>query len=179
MERERPVKVTWKCFSLEQVNSKEGPEWKIWDQPPDYVGRGLRAFRASEAARRQGDELWGRFHMNVLTAYHRDKRDIDDEAVLREIAWESGLDMARFDADYRDRSTLQALARDHTEAVERYGAFGVPTMVFPNGNSAYLRLRPVPPPEEAAGVFDEIVDTVRDRPYVLEIKRPTPPRPAS
>ncbi len=175
MSQQRDVRVNWKYFSLEQVNSKEGPDWKVWDQPPDYVGKGLRAFRASEAARLQGDEVWGRFRMNLLLTRHRDGKDLDDEAVIREVAQQSRVDMARWERDYEDRSLLQALARDHTEAVERYGAFGVPTIVFPNGNAGYLKLRPVPPPEQAVEVFDEIVDTIRDRSYVLEIKRPTPP----
>ncbi len=45
--------INWKYFSLEQVNSQQEPEWKIWEQPEDYPSRGIHAFRAAEAARQQ------------------------------------------------------------------------------------------------------------------------------
>src|ERR1700694_5724312 len=67
--RTRNLKVTWRYFSLAQVNSKDDG-WRAWDAPASENVRGRLAFAAAEAARRQGrfEEL----HMALLMARHRD-----------------------------------------------------------------------------------------------------------
>ncbi|HEU5431193.1 MAG TPA: DsbA family protein, partial [Thermomicrobiales bacterium] len=52
------LKIAWRYFPLEQVNSAEGPDWKLWEQPDNFRSRGLPAFRAAEAARQQGEEAF-------------------------------------------------------------------------------------------------------------------------
>ena len=44
--------------------------------------------------------------------------------------------MARFREDIADPDLLRELGESHTKAVDEYGAFGVPTFVFDNGNFA-------------------------------------------
>src|SRR5260370_22253028 len=46
------LNVTWRYFSLTQINSKDDG-WTVWDAPASEVVRGRPAFRAAEAARRQ------------------------------------------------------------------------------------------------------------------------------
>lgn len=167
--------VNWKYFSLEQVNSQEGPDWKLWEQPDDYPSRGLLAFRAAEAARRQGNEAFERFHLALLRARHEQRQKLHEEATVWGAAQEAGLDLARFKKDLPDRSLLAKLAEDHTTAVERYGVFGTPTLVFPNGRAAYLKMKPPPPPEETLEVFETLCRVIAARPYIEEIKRPVPP----
>src|SRR6185437_10838347 len=70
------LRVNWRYFPLEQVNSAEGPDWKLWEQPEGYRSRGLPAFRAAEAARRQGDEAFAAIHVALLRARHEDGADI-------------------------------------------------------------------------------------------------------
>ena len=60
------LELTWRWFSLEQVNSKEAG-WKVWEQPEEYEGRSIWALRAGAAARRQGAEAFDRFHLALLT----------------------------------------------------------------------------------------------------------------
>ena len=64
------LQVTWRYFPLEQVNSVEGPEWKLWEQPADYKSRGRGAFHGAIAARNQGDDAFERFHLALLKAKH-------------------------------------------------------------------------------------------------------------
>ena len=169
--------ITWKNFSLEQVNSKEGPEWKVWEQGDDFASRGLPALRAGEAARRQGNEAFERFHMAVLHARHGDvRRNIADTDVLVELAAGAGLDVEKFKADFEDKELLNSIARDHTEAVEEKGIFGTPTFVFETGGSAYLKMF-IPPEEEDLPLFDSFTRMVRNSLYLGEIKRPQPPWP--
>lgn len=170
------LQIDWRYFSLEQINQKVGPDFKVWEQPDDYPSKGLWSLRAAEAARRQGDEAFQRLHMKLLRARHEDRREIDNLDVLVAVAQESGLDVLRFQADLRDRSLLQAVARDHTESVEKYGAFGTPTFVFENGGAAYVKMLR-PPDDEAVGVFDNLVELMQGRLYVGEVKRPQPPWP--
>jgi len=49
------LEITWRSFALEQVNSKEGDDWKAWEQGPDYESRGLLALCAGEASKSQGN----------------------------------------------------------------------------------------------------------------------------
>ncbi|GIW03922.1 MAG: hypothetical protein KatS3mg059_0542 [Thermomicrobiales bacterium] len=82
------------------------------------------------------------------------------------------LDIQRFLSDLEDRRLLADIGRDYLEGREKFGVFGTPTFVFHNGAAAYLKMRPAAPAEEAMTVFQEFVRTVRDRSYVVEIKRP-------
>ena len=123
---EEAPEINWRNFSLAQANSKEESDWKAWEQPDDAQVRGILPLRAGEAARRQGMEAFGRFHMALLTARHVDRRDINDLDVVLQVAEEVGLDTARFREDLADRSILDTIARDHKEAAEEHGVFGTP-----------------------------------------------------
>jgi len=170
----RDLDVTWRYFSLAQVNSKD-EGWTIWVDPePEGDIRGRASFMAAEAARRQ--DRFDAFHMELLRQRHHHERPIDDPQGLKAAAEAAGLDVERFEKDRADPTTLVALARDHQDAVAEHGVFGTPTVVMPDGCSAYVRLRPAPEdPEEAVAVFDELMRLVAERPYVLEVKRPSRP----
>lgn len=164
--------INWRYFSLEQVNNKQGPQWKLWEQPDDYPSRGLRAFWAAEAARRQGEAAFSRFHMALIGARHEQRRDIADVNTLTEVAEGVGLEMARFQEDLADRRLLTRLADDHTLAVENLGIFGTPTLVFAERQAFFLKMASPPSPEECLSVFTELHHLVNRRRYIQEIKRP-------
>jgi predicted DsbA family dithiol-disulfide isomerase len=163
--------IDWRYFSLEQAHSQQGPQWKIWEQPEDYASHGLRAFWAAEAARRQGEAAFGRFHIALFRACHEQRRDISDMNTLTEVAGSVDLEMTQFQRDLNDRQLLSKLAQDHTFAVETLGVFGTPTLVFPERQAIFLKMS-LPPPEECPSVFTEIHHLVDRRRYIWEIKRP-------
>lgn len=171
---ERRVRVAWRYFSLSQVNSRQD-SWTVWEAPKDEHVQGRLAFAAAEAARRQGG--FDAIHMNLLRARHRERKNIDEPAVVESIAQQSGLDMERFRRDVADPEILVALARDHQEARGRHGVFGTPTYVFPGGGAAYVRLGQHSLDGDAVRVFDEIVAVAAREPAILEIKRPVKPSP--
>ena len=160
---------------MEQVNSIQGPEWKLWEQPDEYRSKSLWAFRAGEAARLQGPDAFERFHMALLRARHERKEDIADRQVLLGVAREVGLDEARFQIDLQDRSLLAKIGEDYTRGVQEHGIWGTPTLVFDGRQAAYLKLRPAPPAEESVKLFEELFDIIHGRPYVIEVKRPRQP----
>ena len=171
---ERSPDVSWRYFSLTQVNSKDDG-WTVWDAPAADRVRGRLAFKAAEAARRQG--RFDVFHPALLAARHQARSDIDDVRVIEQVAEDSGLDLERFRLDVDDPSIMQALARDHMQAVAKHGVFGTPTFVFPNGASAYIRLAEAPAGAEAVDLYDRMIGMAADEPRVLEIKRPVRPSP--
>lgn len=163
--------VSWKFFPLEQVNAPEDAKVAIWDLPADRRSRGRDSLHAAAAARRQGSDVFHRFHLALLGLKHDDGQDHGMAATLEEAARRAELDLDRFRADVADRSLLGEVRDDYTTAREQLGVFGTPTFVFPNGNSAYLQTLPAPPPEDAVPVWEDFVSIVRDRPYLREIKR--------
>ena len=170
------IEVTWKFFPLDQVNAPADADMPIWNLPPDRRSRGRDSFHAAAAARRQGREAFERFHAALLTLKHEEGQDHGKRSTLDEAASRAQLDLTRFAADLEDRGLLAEIENDYVAGREGLGVFGTPTFVFPNGQSAYLRILPAPPPEEAVAFWLDFVRDVRDRPYLHEIKRPRRPQ---
>ena len=171
---ERAIDVSWRYFSLTQVNSKE-EGWTAWNAPAGERVRGRLAFMAAEAARRQ--DRFEPFHAALLRARHEGRINIDEAEAIEQVAEDSGLELGRFRSDVADPTILAALERDHTHAVSVHGVFGTPTFVFPNGASAYIRIAEVPSAHDAARMFDSLIAIAADEQRVLEIKRPVKPVP--
>ena len=171
---ERGPDVTWRYFSLTQVNSKEDG-WTVWDAPAGDRVRGRLAFKAAEAARRQG--RFDVFHPALLAARHESRLDLDDVHVIEQVADDSGLDLDWLRQDLDDPAIMRVLEEDHTNAVAKHGVFGTPTFVFPNGASAYIRLAEAPSGAEATNLYDRLIAMAGEEPRVLEIKRPVRPSP--
>ena len=169
----RNLKVIWRYFSLTQVNSKD-EGWTVWDAPSAERVKGRLAFKAAEAARRQ--DQFEAFHLPLLQARHRDRLDIDSVEVVERVAVDSGLDLERFRKDVAAPDILASLARDHRQAKSQ-GIFGTPTIVLPDGASAYLRLAEAPEAPDAPRVFDHLFAVAAGEPTILEIKRPSKPAP--
>ena len=166
------IEVGWRYFSLTQVNSNVDG-WTVWDAPAGETVKGRLAFKAAEAARRQG--RFGDLHMPLLKARHRDGLDIDDAAVIERVAGDAGLDVARLRGDIAAPDILEALARDHRHAVRELGVFGTPTFVFADGSAAYVRLSEPVAGTAAVDVFDRLLGVAAAEPRILEIKRPRRP----
>ena len=172
------LEINWRNFSLEQVNSKEGPDWKVWEQPDEHQARTLLASMAAEAARRQSQDAFDKFHLALLTARHgaKERIPLNEEDALAKVAEEAGLDVGQFREDLKDRELLQIVARDHTEAVEQHGVFGTPTFLWEDGSAVYLKTF-IPPEEDSVEFFEHFVGMMSGRSYVGEVKRPQPPWP--
>jgi predicted DsbA family dithiol-disulfide isomerase len=172
---QRKVQVAWRYFSLAQVNSREDG-WTVWGAPDSEKVHGRLAFKAAEAARRQG--RFDALHAALFEARHRERLDLDELAVVEGVAERAGLDMGRFRSDVADHSILDALARDHTEGVREHGVFGTPTLLFPGGQSAYVRLAEPSNGHVELDVFDSLISVAALEPRILEIKRPRRRTPA-
>jgi len=153
------LEITWKNFSLEQINSKEDPSWKAWEQGEPAERRSLLSQMTAEAARRQGAELYEKFHLALLTARHGgDGRiPLNEESSLLRLAEEIGLDVGRLREDLKDPDLAKIIGKDHENAVGE-GVFGTPTFVFENGTSAYLKTF-IPPEYDSVAAFEGFLET--------------------
>jgi protein-disulfide isomerase-like protein with CxxC motif len=174
---EAPIEITWKPFSLQQANQKIGPDYKAWDEGDADLDASLWGLRAGVAAKRQGEDAMRRYMPFLLRARHEERKDLGDQELLKSLAKEAGLDVAQFEKDLNDRTTLDDIAASHGEAVEERGVFGTPTFVFENGASAFLKLIRPKTPEEAEKAFDSVVNVMQSQAFVGELKRPQPPWP--
>jgi predicted DsbA family dithiol-disulfide isomerase len=173
---EDQLEINWKFFPLEQVNAPDDAEVPIWELPAERRSRGRDSMHAAVAARRQGREAFGRFLAALLALKHEEDQDHGTRSTLDEAARRAELDLSRFASDLDNRDLLLEIRDDYSSGREGYAVFGTPTFVFPNGQAAYLKILPPPPPEEAVPLWQDFVRSVRDRPYLREIKRPRLPQ---
>jgi predicted DsbA family dithiol-disulfide isomerase len=169
------LNVEWRAFSLEQQNSKEGPEWKAWEQGSDYEPRGLLALRAGIASREFGSDVSWRFTLALLKARHEEKADIRQMSVILDVAKSAGIDPVEFERQILAPETIEVLAREH-ERARLLEIFGTPTYVFSGGKPAFLKMF-APPKEEAVRAWEAISSLASTSIYFGELKRPQPPWP--
>ena len=139
IEAGRDWQVRYVPFSLSQAHVPEG-ETPAWDRPlGERYTSGVLALQWGLVARDHFSDRFGVFHLKAFAARHDEGRDIRDETVLRDVATAAGLDpdaIAEIVAGGEPRATLAA---EHTEAVDRWRVFGVPTFI--DGDEAvFVRL---------------------------------------
>ncbi len=163
----RPVNVTWRFFSLEVVNRKEGTE-------PDYQNAyGWAGLRTLALARRiGGNELVEKVYLALGASQHGHQQSIRDAEGVRTALQQAGLDVGMVDAALADETTIEDVLGDHQEAVQRYRAFGVPTIAFEGSNVGFYGpiIQFVPRGEDAGEMWDYTAWTLR-QPNLFELKR--------
>jgi hypothetical protein len=156
-------------FSLSQVHLGEGAE-PVWARDPDALPSGVLALGWGLAIREEEPERFLDAHLALFAARHDRGQDIGDPAVLAAAVAGAGADPERIAAAVARRGPLLRLAEDHTEAVERYAAFGVPTFVA-GGEAAFVRFMDRGRP----GDVDRVLDLL-PRAGLNEFKRTRIPR---
>ena len=169
VEQSGRIRPAWRFFSLvENHRRRDGVDRvPVWEQ--NRAAKGLPAFAAATAARRQGEDAFNRFRIALQRARHEEQRQVDDPSTHRLAAQRARLDLSRFERDIQP-ANLEELAKDHEEAVQR-GVFGVPTLVWPEGRSYYVKITDLVPAERAVPLYDAIQDVHRFG-EVVEIKTP-------
>ena len=115
-------------FSLDQSHVAEG-ESPVWERPEGERGSGVLALQWGLAVRDAFPEQFLDWHIAAFAARHDHALQIRNEAVLRDVTAASGLDPGAVARLVATGDPLRALAREHTEAVERWEMFGVPTFI--------------------------------------------------
>jgi hypothetical protein len=116
-------------FSLNQVHVEDG-ETAVWERSLDEAGvGGVRALLWGIAVRDAFPDHFLDFHVATFRARHDDGKKIAEEPVLRQVAESVGLDADAVAEEVASGRPLKALEAEHTEAVDRYAVFGVPTVI--------------------------------------------------
>jgi hypothetical protein len=120
--------VRFLAFSLDQAHAEEG-EPPVWDREPSEWGTGVTALLYGIAVRDQFPERFFDFHVGAFAARHDQGKKLGREDVIREVAASVGLDVDAVAEEAWSGRPLKALAAEHSEQVERWNAFGVPTFI--------------------------------------------------
>ncbi len=163
----RPIDITWRFFSLEVVNRKEGVT-------PDFQHDGSWAAERTLALARRlgGNAAVERLYMTLGAAQHGHKESIKDTAVIQAAVQQADLDPGIVEAALADESTIQDVLADHEEAVRRYRAFGVPTIAIEGSDVGFYGpiIQFVPRGEEAGEMWDHL-EWALHQPNLFELKR--------
>lgn len=114
------------AFSLAQVHLSDG-EPDVWDEPEGKSG--LLALQWGVAARDAFGDQFPAVHRALFAARHDHGRDIKDEAVIRQAVSEAGADPDAIAEVVATGVPLATVAAEHTDSVERWRVFGVPTFL--------------------------------------------------
>ncbi len=163
-------------FSLSQVHIEEG-DTPVWDRDDALEQSGILALAAGLAVR---DLEPGKFlaaHCELFSARHDDGADIRDHAVVRQALERAGADAEEILAHVRGGEPLETLRKEHSEVVDDYAAFGVPTFVAA-GDAVFVRLmhRPQGDPDLARRTVEQVLDLLVEHPQLNEFKRTRSPR---
>jgi predicted DsbA family dithiol-disulfide isomerase len=129
--------VRYLAFSLDQVHVEEGAP-AVWDLEPDARGSGVLALQYGLAVRDAFPEHFDDAHLALFAARHEHGRKIDQESVLRDVIASVGLDPDDVATEVESGRPLKTLATEHTEAVDRWGVWGVPTFID-GDDAAFVR----------------------------------------
>lgn len=144
----RNWKVNFRPFSLSQVHVEE-EEPDVFE---DRSASGVLALHWGIAVRDAAPAHFPAAHQALFAARHDHGRDINDEQVIVAALAETGVDVDAIGERVASGDPASRLAAEHTEAVARWGVFGVPTFI--HGDVAtFVRLM-------SRGVVDDVDRTL-------------------
>jgi 2-hydroxychromene-2-carboxylate isomerase len=161
------LEVRWRFFSLEEVNRVEGKKHP-WERDWAY---GWSMMRIGARLRRDDPALLDAWYEAAGTALHVDGRKPHDPSVARALLAELDLDPGLVDEAIADETTHDEVHTEH-DAVLAVGGWGVPTLIFDDGQALFGPVVVDPPTGEAAERLWDLVLGWREFPHLYELQRP-------
>jgi 2-hydroxychromene-2-carboxylate isomerase len=161
------IDVRWRFFSLEEINRQEGKKHP-WEREWSY---GWSMMRIGAYLRRTDMELLDRWYWAAGTALHVEGRKPHRREVAEELLADLGLDPGIVSLALSDPTTGDEVRLEHEIVVDK-GAFGVPTLVFADGQALFGPVLIDPPEGEAALRLWDLVTGWLEFPAVYELQRP-------
>jgi 2-hydroxychromene-2-carboxylate isomerase len=164
------VDVTWRFFSLEEVNHVEGKRHP-WERPWSFGFGEMRV--GAQIRREQGNDALDRWYAAVGQAFFFEGVKTHTPEHHAEVIAAAGFDPEVVERAIADESTLSEVRDEHRDAVERYGAHGVPTIVFTATDYAVYGpvVTPAPEGEDAVALW-ELVKAMQRFPHLYELRHP-------
>jgi len=166
---QRELDITWKFFSLEEVNLVAGKRHP-WDRPWSY---GFGQMRVGVLIRREhGNDELDRWYDTIGNAFFYDGEKMHVPDVHQKVIAAAGFDDTLVERALADDTTFDEARIEHQDAVTRYGAHGVPTIVFESGYAVYGPVVvPAPTGEDALALW-ELVAGWQRFPHLYELRHP-------
>jgi 2-hydroxychromene-2-carboxylate isomerase len=159
--------IGWRFFSLEEVNREEGKKHP-WEREWSY---GWSMMRIGAYLRRTDMDLLDRWYQAAGSALHVHGQKPHRPEVAAALLETLGLDPGTVEAAIADPTTGDEVKREH-DLVLAKGAFGVPTLVFEDGQALFGPVLIEPPMGDEAIRLWELVTGWLDYPHVYELQRP-------
>jgi 2-hydroxychromene-2-carboxylate isomerase len=131
------LEVRYLAFSLDQAHVEEG-EPAVWERQPGEWGTGVLALLYGLAVRDAFPDQFEDAHLALFAARHDEGLKLGHEDVLRDAVTSAGLDADAVASEVWSGRPLAALEADHTEAVTKWGVWGVPTLIE-GDDAAFVR----------------------------------------
>jgi 2-hydroxychromene-2-carboxylate isomerase len=162
--------IAWKFFSLEEVNRVDGKKHP-WERPWSF---GFGQMRVGALIRRElGNDATDRWYEAVGHAFFFDGIKTHEPEHHGEVIQAAGFDPSFVERAIADPSTLVEVRDEHLDSAARYGAHGVPTIVFHPSEYAVYGPVVVPAPEgdDAVALWD-LVKVMTRFPNLYELRHP-------
>lgn len=168
VQPDRALDIRWRFFSLEEINRPEGKKHP-WERPLAY---GWTPMRVGAWLRRIDNDLCGAWYEAAGRALHVEARRPYDADTARELLISIGAPSEAWDEALADATTHDEVRADHEHAVNVYGGFGVPILVFPNGRAVFGPVVvPAPAGDDALNLWD-LTEAYTKIPGLYELKTP-------
>jgi len=167
---ETGLDIRWRFFSLEEVNRAEGKKHP-WERDWSY---GWSMMRIGALLRRQDMAFLDRWYAEAGRALHVEGRKPHRPEVAEEILSGMGLDPGTVRAAIDDPTTGDEVLAEH-ERVVATGGFGVPTLLFEDGQALFGPVLVDPPTGGAAVRLWDLTLGWLEFPHVYEVQRPKGP----
>jgi 2-hydroxychromene-2-carboxylate isomerase len=170
---QRDLRVTWRFFSLEEVNREEGKKHP-WERPWSYGWSLLRIaawLRRGADGESSGNDAVDRFYASAGRALHEEGRKVHSPEGAAEVLVEAGLDPGAVEAAMSDATTHDDVRADHNRMLT-LGGYGVPTLVLDGSTTLYGPVVTPAPEGDAAGRLWDLVAGWSDFPHLYELRRP-------
>ncbi len=166
---ERDITVTWRFFSLEEVNRQEGKKHP-WERPWSY---GWSMLRVAALLRRgpDGNEAVDRFYEVAGRMLHEDGVKVHTFEGVEAVLGQIGQDPALVAQAIGDASTHDDVRADHQRVVD-LGGYGVPTLVLDASTPLFGPVVTPAPTGPAAGRLWDLVAGWAEFPHLYELRRP-------
>ena len=169
VREQTPLDIEWRFFSLEEINLVAGKRHP-WDRPWSY---GFGQMRVGALIRRElGNDALDRWYATVGSAFFNDGVKTHVPDIHAKVIADAGFDPSLVDRAIADDSTLDEVRDEHLDAAARYGAHGVPTIVFESGYAVYGPVVvPAPEGDDALALW-ELVRSMQRFPHLYELRHP-------
>jgi 2-hydroxychromene-2-carboxylate isomerase len=160
--------VTFVPFCLGQVHVEEGQP-DIWETPD--ADTGLLALQAGVVVRDSFPDRFLAVHRGLFDARHVEGAALRDEAVVRRVLTDAGVDADAVLAQIATGAPLETVRKEHEAAAHGDDVWGVPTFVA-GGRAAFVRLMSTAEgdAELARRSIERIVDLLTGWPELNEFK---------